>query len=1148
MFFFNCRHLLTAVPAHACFYSGRRSLILRAMRITMFLSFICVVNSYATGYSQEKLTLNLKNVKLSQVFYIIQQETDYQFLYNVEDVQNAPLVSISVKDATVPQILSGCFKDYPLNYRIENKTVVVLSEPARKLKISEPLQVEEIQFGVSGKVVAETGEPLTGVSITLKGTQTGTITDANGNYSLTIPDGRGALVFSYVGYTQQEVAVGGRSVINVSLSLSAGSMEQLVITALGISQAKRSLSYVTQSVNTESLSQAKEVNLMNSLQGKVAGLNISGSGSGIGSPTRVTLRGNRSISGDSQPLYVIDGVAVLGQPQYITSENIESINVLKGANAAAIYGSDAQNGAIIITTKKGGDKGWHLTLNNNFMAQNADLGIPFQNVYGQGSGGLYQKGSQSAWGPKMDGQSVETWMVDPARAGETYSLLPQPNNVNDLFQTGWALSNNIQASVGGDKTKAFFSATSLEGEGILPNNKVRRHNMLVRVNSKVTEKLSLDAKLSYTFQKTDNPTRESDNNFNPMQQIYLMPRNIRTIDASHYEYPNAQGVMQQNFWAVGGASTSENPYWVLNRNLNSNNLSRLDGLVSLTYQFTDELSLMARAAYDKIDNTFEQIDYNGTLVRAPSGRYYITKSDQFAFNSDFLFSYKKRFKGDWSLDANGGGNLKRLDNTSLAANTGDALSVPNFFSMSNTTLPIVSYNPGSPVNIQSLYAFAKVGWRDAVFLDVTGRNDWSSTLPAANRSFFYPSLGLSAIISDLIPSFPEAINFAQIRGSWAKVGNGASPFMLQRNATFSAGGTTGFLLLNSVLPNKNLKPEETRSLEFGLNAQFLNSRIGFDITYFKTNTFNQLFTLALPVGSGASSFFTNGGNIQNNGVEIVLNTTPVQTKTLKWTLDANFSHLKNKVISISDERPKVVLTGGPGNQYFGDYVIEQGSNFGDQLVVSFQRDASGNVIVGPNGVPKINTKREFNIGSYTPDWIGAISTGLSFHDFRVSVVVDHRQGGVVGSLTEANLVFAGLTERTLQGRDGGLVFGENFFSQYSAVTEDGSKNSIATNAEAFWRAIGNPSVPVSEAFAMDASNTRLRELIIGYTIPKTLVKKVGFSDAEVSLVGRNLFFISRATPGLDPDILVGTSVTAEGVSSFPPPTLRSYGINLRISF
>ncbi|HEX5555788.1 MAG TPA: SusC/RagA family TonB-linked outer membrane protein [Chitinophagaceae bacterium] len=1115
------------------------------MRISIFLTLACVVNVYATGYSQgNKLTLSLNDVKLSQVFSIIQQQTDYQFLYNDEDVEKAPSVSVSVKEATVPQILAICFKNYPLRYRIVNKTVVVLPGLMEAVKLPIPVKIEMPQFEVRGKVTDQSGGSLAGVSIALKGTQTGTITDAEGSYSLTLPDGNGTLVFSYIGYTQREVPVNGRSVINVSLAASATSLNQLVVTALGIKQEKRTLSYITQNVNTESLTQARELNVVNSLEGKVAGLNISQSGSGVGAPSRVTLRGNRSINGDSQPLYVIDGVPVLGYPQYLNSDNIASLNVLKGANAAALYGSDAQNGAIIITTKQGQPGGIKVSLNNTFMFQQADLSIPFQNEYAQGTGGVYQKGSGYSWGAKMEGQNVPSWTLDPSRATETYALTPQPDNVKDLFQTGFTLSNNLQASIGGKNTQAFFSATSTEAAGILPNNKLQRNNVLLRVSSKLSDRFSLDTKISYTLQKTDNPTRQSTNNFNPMQQIYDIPRNIRTQDAKKYEFPTPEGVMQQDFWSPGFSSTAENPYWVLNRNISNDHLGRITGLVSLTYKFTDDLNLMVRTAYDRIDETFEQSDYNGTLVRALYGRYTVTKSNSYEFNSDFLLSYKKQLSSDWNLDLHAGGNIKKVGNESLSSNTGDAMLVPNFFTLSNTNFPATNFNPGEPINIQSFYAFGKIGWKDAIFLDLTGRNDWSSTLPANSRSYFYPSVGLSAVLSDLIPSFPKLFSYAKVRASYAKVGSSAPAFMLQRTATFSSGGTNGFLSLSGILPNKNLKPEETRSFESGFDVRFLQGRLGLDFTYFKTNTLNQLFTVALPVASGASSFYTNGGNIQNKGVEIVLNTVPVQTKNFQWTLDLNFSHLKNTVVSISDERPKVVIS----SNFASDFVIQQGLDYGDIFTIGFVRDDQGRVIVGSNGVPQISNQKDFNIGSYTPDWMGGISSAFSYKALSLSFVIDHRQGGVVESFTRASLDFFGLTQETVKGRSGGLIFGSNIFPNYTAVTEDGKPNNIPVDAETLWRAIGNASLPVGEVYALDATNTRLRELIIGYSLPQPLVSRLHLSGVKVSLVGRNLFFISRATPGLDPDILTGTSTSSEGFSIYPPPTTRSFGINLKIDF
>lgn len=1061
-------------------------------------------------------------------------------------------LDVNFVNENVKGLMNYVIKGKGLEYVIKDHLIVLhkkqTDENSPQIKpIATIVHKEVFEFTVTGIVKSSSGDPLAGVSVTLKGSSNGTVTNSKGEYTLTLPDGNGTLVFTFTGFRRQEIIINGRSTINVTLEESVVTLNQIVVTALGIRQQSRALSYSTQSVAPEQLTEARELNVINSLEGKVAGLQISQSGSGVGATSRVTLRGNRSISGDSQPLYVIDGVPTLGTPENLDPDNFASINVLKGANAAALYGSDAQNGAIIITTKKGTPNQIHVSLNNTVMLQQADLGIDFQNMYGQGTAGVYQGGAIYSWGPKMDGQKVANWTLDPSRAGETYTLSPQPNNVTDIFQTGYTLSHNLQANLGGKNTQTFLSATSTEASGILPGNNMLRNSALVRVTGNFSEKFTFDAKLSYARQKTKNPTPQSDNNFNPMQQIYTMPRNIRTADAKKYEFPNSQGVMQQDFWAPGAASTAENPYWVLNRNISNNLLNRLTGAFSLTYNFTDALSLMVRTAYDRLDNSYEQKDYNGTLVRALFGRYTKTISNNYIFNNDFLLSYKKNFNTDWAMDVHAGGNSKRLDNESLSSNTGDALLVPNFFSMSNTNLPQTTYNPGSPLNIQSIYAFGNFSWRDAIYFNITGRNDWSSTLPASSRSYFYPSAGASVILSKLIPSFPKLFSFAKVRASWAKVGSSAPPFMLERTATFSSGGTNGFISFSNVLPNKDLKPEQTKSFESGFNVGFLDGRLGLDFTYFKTNTVDQLFTISLPVGSGASSFFTNGGNIQNNGVEIVLNTIPIQTDNVTWDLDFNFSHLKNTVVSISDQRPKVTIP-TPGDQYFSDFVIQQGKEFGDMYTVGFKRDSIGRVLVGANGLPQISNQRSFNIGSYTPDWTGSISSSITYKKISLSVVIDHRQGGVVGSFTEANLDFWGDTKRTLQGREGGLIFGKNFFPNYTAVNLDGTPNATPVNAESFWRAIGNPSVPVGELFAQNATNTRLRELVVGYTLPASIINKLHLANVKLSLVGRNLFFISRATPGLDPDILAGTSTGSEGFSSFPPPTTRSFGVNIKVDF
>jgi len=1119
------------------------------MKLTIVLLLFFTFQVSAKTEAQ-KVTIVRNHISLTEVFKLIEQQTGIHFFYDKDLIKGTYPIDIGIKDASLDEALSVCLKGQSLTYSVVKNTVVIRPETKTTLIQVQPTfgpknLLEQPPIEIHGRVVNQQGDPLQDASITIKGTNKGVVTNSNGDFTMDVPDNKTVIVISFTGYKSQEIRIANRSTINITLVREDNSLNAVVVTALGIKQEKKTLTYATQAVNPEQITKARELNVINSLEGKVAGLNISQTGSGVGAPSRVTLRGNRSINGDSQPLYVIDGVPVLGVPEYLNPDEIASIDVLKGSNAAALYGSDAQNGAIIITTKKGREGVIKVSLNNTYMASRPDLSIPFQNVYGQGINGTYQKGSGYSWGPKMDGQTVDNWTLDPSRAGETYSMTPQPDNVKDIFQTGYTVSNNLQASLGGKNTQAFFSTTSTEGRGILASNKLQRNNLMARVTSSLSKKFSLDVKLSYTRQKVDNPLRQSTDNFNPMQQIYDIPRNIRTQDAKKFEFPDINGVMQQDFWAPGFSSTAENPYWVLNRNLFDEQIGRITGMASLTYHILDKLDLMVRSSYDRVDETDEQKDYNGTLVRALHGRYYVTKRNNYEFNSDFLLSYNKDLSKNWNLDLHAGGNVKnQLLNESLSSNTGDALSVPNFFSLSNTTLPVTSYNPGSPINIQSLYAFGKLSWKDAIFLDLTGRNDWSSTLPASSRSYFYPSAGLSVILSDLIPSFPKVFDFAKIRASYAKVGSSAPPFMLQRTATFSAGGSNGFIALGNTLPNKNLKPEETKSFESGVDLRFLKGRLGLNFTYFKTNTVNQLFTIALPVGSGAASFYTNGGNIQNNGVEVVLNTVPVQTKNFRWTLDVNFSHLKNTVVSISDERPKVIIA----SNFASDYVIQQGLPFGDIFTIGFKRDSIGRVIVGSNGVPEVVNNKNQDIGHYTPDWTAGISSSFSYKRFNLSFVIDHRQGGIVESFTRASLDFLGLSKETLQGRSGGLVFGQNIFKNYTAVTEDGKPNTIPVDAQTLWSTIGNISLPVGEVYALDATNTRLRELIIGYTLPHSFTSKLHLADVDVSLVGRNLFFISRATPGLDPDILTGTGTSSEGYSTYPPPSTRSYGINVKINF
>jgi hypothetical protein len=509
---------------------------------------------------------------------------------------------------------------------------------------------------------------------------------------------------------------------------------------------------------------------------------------------------------------------------------------------------------------------------------------------------------------------------------------------------------------------------------------------------------------------------------------------------------------------------------------------------------------------------------------------------------DFLLGYQKQVNTDWSLSANFGGEVRDSKATTLSSSTGAALNIPNLFALTNTSLPTTS-NSLSRMETQSLYGNAVAGWKDALFLDVSARNDWNSTLPAANRSYFYPSAGISAILSQLM-TLPEAFSYLKLRGSWAQVGNGTSPYLLQRTASSIAGGSLGYILLDATLPNTQLKPEKTTSKELGLEMSLFNNRIGLDLTLYKTNTNDQLFRQDLPVGSGAASFFTNGGDVENKGIEIMLNTTPVKTENFTWEMNFNYATNHNVVKKISADLPRLIVG---GDLYMRDFVLEEGKPFGLIYGKGFVRNDKGEVLVGANGIPQLSKGKTVLLGNINPKWTGGISSSLSYKNWNVSFVISHKQGGTVASFTDAILYGSGLVDETLTGREGGLIFGQNIFTDVKAVkASDGGKNNIEVTSETLWKSLGGRSAPTGEAFARSATNTRLREMSIGYRL--SFRKKIPVSSIDISLVGRNLLFLYRQDTNIDPDYVAGTTTISEGFQSFAPPTTRSFGVNLKFNF
>ena len=998
------------------------------------------------------------------------------------------------------------------------------------------------QHSVSGSVVDENGDPLIGVNILEVGTTNGTVSDFEGNFSMQVASGESSLVFSYTGFQEQTIALGGQSTLNVTLAQGVA-LGEVVVTALGITREKKSLTYSSQSVDTDELSQARELNVVNSLQGKVAGLSVSPSGSGVGAPSRVILRGNRSIAGSSQPLYVVDGVPILGDITDVNPDDIASINVLKGPNAAALYGNRANNGAIIITTRTGQSGKFNVSLSSTFTANDPIILTNYQNEFGQGNSGIYNAASEQSWGPRLDGSSVDHWSQDPNFPSGSYRFEAQSDNVEDFFQTGYNWANSLVINGGTEKAQTYFSYTFTDAEGVVPNNALQRHNVNLRITNKLMDKLTLDTKLTYIREDVDNELSQGESFSNPVRHALRLPRNIRTEDVSIFEYTDANGSNRQHFWNPG-SNGGANPYWTINRNTNQRDLDRVIAFASLRYEITPELSVQVRSAFDRINRQWEDRLWNDSYVIADNGRFTLTSVEEYEWNNDILLSYAKELNTDWYVSVNVGANSRKERGSSLSGNTGDLLTVPNFFTLSNTQDNRASNSFGTqnaPRDVNSVYGFAQVTFKDAITLDVTARNDWSSTLPSDNWSFFYPSFGLSAVISELV-DLPDAITFLKLRGSWAEVGNDTGPFQTLRTASVGSGGNNGFLSISGTIPNENLLPEETQSIEFGADFRFLRNRLGLDLTYYKSNSQNQLFSVALPVGSGAQEFFTNGGDVENEGFEAILSVTPVKTQNLEWNVGFNFTSNESTVVKINDERPSIQVA----QDFLRAFRIEQGAPWGQVFSRGFERDAQGRIIVGANGLPLITSGLTTLVANYNPDWLGGLRNTLTYKDFSLSFLIDIRQGGSVTSLTNAILYGDGTTEETLAGRDGSAIFGQGEFGQWGeAVKEDGSPNDIRIDSETFWRAVGGRNAPVGEAFAQDASNVRLRELVLGYRIP---FDSGPISALRVSLVGRNLFFFSNAADDFDPEVLVGTGKAGEGFQSFGPPTTRQFGINLKVDF
>jgi len=1075
------------------------------------------------------------------------------------------------------------------------------------------------QVRITGSVKSTTGEILIGASISEKNTTNGTITDLDGNFELVVNSPTSSLVTTYVGYKTQNVVLNNQSSVIVTLEEDAIGLSEVTVTALGIKREKKALGYAVQDVKGDDLIKARETNLLNSLAGKVAGVTIVGNPSGIGASARVSIRGERSLNiNNNQPLFVVDGVPITNQfngssgrsfqeadygngAGFVNPDDIETMTVLKGASATALYGSRAANGAIVIKTKTGArNKGLGISINSTIAFENA-LRLPeYQNVYGQGlngefnfvdgNGGGLRDGVDESWGPKMDGQLLAQYDSPTSngfRAGDVgnlYSVIgpvslaaqlqqrgtinatpfsAQPDNIKDFFQTGHAYTNNIAFSGSNDKSDFRVSFTSLNQTGIVPNTDLNRYTTALNGGYNLTDKFKVRMNVNIMNNKSGNRPNLSYGTENIMYLFNCwFPRNTSMSALENYWQAGREGINQFGW----NYNYHDNPYFNVYENTNSQDLNRVFGNLSLNYQFTPALSLMLRSGTD-INNEFRARKRAYSTQRFKLGSYREEKIFSEERNTDFLLAYAPQSNTDFSYSVSLGGN--RLDQRfNLSDVSAPELAVPGIYSLNNSKVAIQSFAFNSQKRINSLYAFSNLGYKDYLFLDLSLRNDWSSTLPADNNSYLYYSASSSLVFSELLNLDNKSLSFGKLRVGYAQVGNDTNPYQLlaNYNAQTAANGLPAFEE-SSALPNANLKPEISSSFEVGTELKFFLNRVGLDLTYYNSNSRNQILPIQLSNTTGYSSRVINAGLIQNSGVEAVLHLTPFKNPTgFSWDIDVNWSANRSTV--------KELYTDPESGQEIKNYVMADryitvearvGERMGDMYGIGFERvssdpndkyyDASGQyvgqVVYSSNGKPVATTER-IKLGNYNPDWMAGVRNTFSYKGLGLSVLFDTRQGGQIYSHTQTVGREGGIIVETLEGRQDGYDLtkeGNGVIGDGVVQGADGKFTPNTTKLSAReWHTSYTLGRRLVEGVIYDASFTKLREVQLSYTIPNKILDKSGVRDITLSIVGRNLMLWSKV-PHVDPETASTSGGTIiPGVESVAIPSTKSFGVNVGLKF
>lgn len=1100
--------------------------VMKSLSLFLFISIFCL-NAKNMNSQNARVTLNQQGVQLEKVLNEIEKQTDYLFVYD-KKVDTTRKVSISTQQTALNKVLSQLFDGTNTKFVTEGSYIVLFAEDK-----AAPQDGKQQGKKIAGTVKDRNGDPIIGASIVIKGSTIGVMTDIDGNFSISIPDNTKSILVSFVGMKSQDVAIDSKTSYNIVLDDASINMDEVVVTALGIRKEAKSLSYNVQQLAASEITKVSDANFVNNLNGKVAGVTINSSSSGVGGSSRVVMRGTKSISGNNNALYVIDGIPMPNlsteQPEgvfagagqtgdgisNINPEDIETISVLSGPSAAALYGSAAANGVVLVTTKKGKEGRLSLTVSNSTQFSAPLVTPKFQNTYGPS-----EEGSYYSWGEKLN--------------------TPSSYDPTDFFQTGVNVSNAISLSTGSAKNQTYVSLGSVNAEGIIPQNEYSRYNLSARnTSSFLNDKMTLDVSFMTSNVKEENMISQG-LYFNPLVSVYLFPPGDDFSKVKVYERYNASRNFKTQYWPYGDQNLSmQNPYWITDRNKFVNHKNRYMSNISLKYELAQGINITGRAKLDQSNDKYEKKYYasTSTLFASSTGYYSLNQTSTRQIYAEALLSIDKYFADNtFGLTANIGANIEDVTYDQNMYG-GKLQGVPNLFTFANINKTTSeSSQSGYQKQKQATFASAQLGYRSMAYIDVTARNDWASTLAgSSHKSFFYPTVGLSGIITEILPIKTDIMPYMKTRISYSEVGNEPNPFLTI--PTYAMSG--GYPVTQTRMPNTDLKPERTKSWEAGLNFMFFKSKLKLDATVYHSSTYNQFFEPTLSSSSGYSSVVVNAGRVDNKGIEIAARysdtfgkinwntaiTYSLNRNTIKELLPSWTNPVTGEIISLSE-----IDMGGMGSYKM---VLKEGQSMGDIYVNTLKTDEHGAIYVHPSDyVVSADPNNYVYAGNNNPKYNLGWSNDIEWKGLSFGFLITARVGGIVVSNTQALMDAFGVSEESATARDlgGALVNGKRI------------------PAKEYYQIIGGSSGTsgIGSMYTYSATNVRLGELTLGYDIP-TAKFLPAIKNLNISFTGRNLLFFYRKAP-YDPEITANTGTYYQGIDHFMAPSQRSLGFAIKAHF